>query len=623
MLSFTHNDTSVDIPSSSFMRNLADSKGHLADEHVSPSLRLFFTDRTQIYTGTRETKQTFIQDMIKHGYSVLLIGVMSMLTDCQFPAGFLREMLDYYKDTPIEQTIIRCLRQGITFADARDIDIGGVTMTAGSVDDVALIAEHFTVKILICHDASAYSASNPLSVSTLSILFDTVEQLSCFCMMENRGFIYRFNNLKELKCIFSDIDVAPDETRVFDTVTSLMFFHAPIPQDAFFRRFTQLTHLSMDRCKLRPTFTQSLPATVTSLLVDGVPFDQIEHLPLITEFSCNGKHAKKGWKITPQSAPFSNITTLRLDNCQTSAELVEMQNLTSLIISRSILPKKPCPLHATVTHLEITDSPNVKLEHFTALSSLRLCSKITDKNLAKYPLCDTLEFFESTEAMPELFWANMKRLKKMNLREEDSLIYLTPTHPLCDTVEELKIRGSHINDFTLSHFRRITHLSLHQSQCTLDFLRREIDSRRHPLCETLQSLTIDDPVGVVSDSSLKHLKLTKLFVTDPGITLKFLNYGAPMLHTLRDLTMVDATKLSKWLQLRSLKADRVDLAHLAGDEPYPMRETLMTLITSDTKVTQHLHKMTNLIFLQVKGVDVTKIAWPAGAQITRTVEINE
>lgn len=339
--------------------------------------------------------------------------------------------------------------------------------------------------------------------------------------------------------------------------------------------------------------------------------DKFQRLKRIKTRNCDLQY------IRADSAVCETVEELSATKYLTDKELRMMRNLRKLYIPTLVNPLNfsKMPLCQTLREIEI-DAISIyddDLSHCEKLTSITAYAVSVSleflRSSKRHPLCDSIEklvipeTLVSDESLSRL--TNLKHLNYMPRawgmgKSGITLRWITPTHPICDTLEELYADGSLV-DAGIQHLRCLRVLHVRDSNIDCKFLNL-VD---HPLCHTLEDISLVD-----TTIPLKHLtRLRKLNAKNTRISLEFLipnidNTLHPLCHSLEELYLhiehkVTDNEIRHLQNLRILQPNMImTLSFLSesldGKKP-KMCKTLEVLDLRLTRITdQTLSHLTNL-----------------------------
>lgn len=281
-----------------------------------------------------------------------------------------------------------------------------------------------------------------------------------------------------------------------------------------------------------------------------------------------------------------NITLERLDPNRSFA-----QTLQNLNASSSKLTDLGLQHMQKIRHLNIGETKIIKLSFMTE----------------NHPLCETLEILNAKNSRIDgKQLSHFMAIRKMNLtnvkvdlaflgvlqtevtqtddtRTDDTRTEVTQTddeterkyHPLCYTIEELKVNATLVGDASLRYLQRLRLLDS-SNDVTLSFLH----DQHHPMRDTLEDLTVYSKMG----DEIEYLRnLRNLTINNNDrITFEFIedDPSHPFTRTLRNLKMMYSNRVGGSIlrHFHSLETiythadDRVKLNFL--NEDHPLYQTL-------------------------------------------------
>lgn len=197
------------------------------------------------------------------------------------------------------------------------------------------------------------------------------------------------------------------------------------------------------------------------------------------------------------------------------------------------------------------------LGYFRAIRKLETSDISSLKNEPSHPLFDTIEELK-IEYVDSSVLERFRKLRILDIRnvEDFSFSFLTPTHSLCDSLEVLH-GAKYMTDEGMEHLRNLRKLNAEDSDIRLNFLTPD-----HPMCESLTHLLTG---GMIDDEQLRHLKSLKQYrgCPDDGVTFSFLTEDHPLCETMEDFDtgqMIDEKQVCMFRNLKRLYIDNCEIS---------------------------------------------------------------
>lgn len=188
------------------------------------------------------------------------------------------------------------------------------------------------------------------------------------------------------------------------------------------------------------------------------------------------------------------------------ATLQTLSNLRRLQISKGRLSLNfltpTHPLCDSLESLELRSTwiPMSNLQHLRGLKKLTMSFMSIMYGESTFPMFQTIEELHIDHNRTEIVCL-CRNLRKLTIRHSTGIFSILPDHPLCDTLEELDIVHSSVEDRAIEHLRNLRYLRA-SSYVTLKFL-----TPSHPLCITLRVLEGDK--SGISPDAIRHLRMLK------------------------------------------------------------------------------------------------------------------
>lgn len=367
------------------------------------------------------------------------------------------------------------------------------------------------------------------------------------CSMLNFETLHRFTALKSLDISGMPIQRLDSlQPSMYSTIEDLNVKNTMI-RDFDLMKFTRLKKLNIENTNVGLTFLRiadhPLNHTLEEIYASGC--ESLDDMFLL--------HVTR-------------LQVLDVNEC----ESFDMNPISSRL-NRSI---RQFPIFSTLRELRM-NSTLIKLSTLMLFQSLEtlICEdyKITDMTFP--PSRETLRSLHCglSNWNPDVDLSNMS-LEELSWKGEEipfNISASSPNRPIFHSLKELEIVGCHnLTDEIMACFRQLRSLTIiNNVNLTLSFLTSD-----HPLTETIEELKLINTT--VEDSALMHLQnLRKLHVTQCGVRLFTLDPATPLFHTMEELDLgpqkiphnqynimkKNVQFLSKFQKLRKLHINRISV----------------------------------------------------------------
>lgn len=236
-------------------------------------------------------------------------------------------------------------------------------------------------------------------------------------------------------------------------------------------------------------------------------------------------------------------------------------------------------------------------------------------------MCETLtSLIVPNTRMSDIALVNMKNLQILDISHTNvKLDFLTPSHPLCETIIELHL-SPYIKDDKLAMFQKIVVLQLAETT-TMQFLmgvykkplkhllyHMEDESTKHPLCYTIESL--DASTSHMGDMELTCLVNLRKLTTSGRMPLNMITKMHPLAETILELNVtchfISERAISHLRNLKKLTSRKhMSISYGAEDPTRPINHSLTYLDIGSPNMKyenlQHMRKLNTLVISTITG----------------------